>query len=166
MAVFDSYYLPAISDGRVQRFALYTLTDLAERDDHCAHIYNKSLLYLVSNAFEARPRIPQLRPDGVPLLGMARFVAQHAAFNSLVSAGQATWVQSPNTVPVGSHGASTSCGHGGFDDDEATVTSTLAFVLGQSNAAASKAMAAMAAYDPKAGTKRIQALRAGLERAT
>lgn len=32
---------------------LYTLTDAAEQDDHCAHVYNKSLLYLVSNAFDS-----------------------------------------------------------------------------------------------------------------
>ena len=41
--------------------------DTAEQDDHCAHIYNKSLLYLVSNAFEDPARIPLFR-DGVPIL--------------------------------------------------------------------------------------------------
>ena len=36
-----------------ERFALFTLTDKAEQDDNCANIYHKSLLYLVSNAFES-----------------------------------------------------------------------------------------------------------------
>ncbi|RMG92018.1 MAG: peptidase C1, partial [Candidatus Dadabacteria bacterium] len=45
--LFKALYLPALRDGAVGRFALFTLTDEAEQDDHCAHIYHKSLLYLV-----------------------------------------------------------------------------------------------------------------------
>jgi hypothetical protein len=61
VAPFTSHYLPAIESGRVGRFALFTLftlTDRAEREDDCARLYNKSLLYLVSNALEETPRIP------------------------------------------------------------------------------------------------------------
>ncbi len=50
--LFQENYLPAIQSGRIERFALFTLTDKAEQDDNCANIYHKSLLYLVSNAFE------------------------------------------------------------------------------------------------------------------
>lgn len=166
MALFDTYYLPAVEEGRIERFALYTLTDQAEQDDHCARIYNKSLLYLVSNAFESRPRIPLLRPEGVPLLGMAKFVQRHAALTRLVKQGSAAWFHSPNTLPAGTLGSSATTEHGGFDDDKATVSSTLAFVLGDGKAATAAAKSAMQTYDPKAGTKRIQAIRANLQRAT
>ena len=68
----QEYYLPLLQERHIERFALFTLTDAAERDDDCAKIYNKSLLYLVSDAFEARARVPLFRPDGEPILGMAR----------------------------------------------------------------------------------------------
>lgn len=165
MALFENGYQTAIEDGRIGRFALYTLTDQAERDDNCARIYNKSLLYMVSNAFEARARIPLIRPDGVPLLGMARFVQQHEGLTRLIKKGKATWIQSPNSLTPGAPGSSASTAHGGFDDDKATVSSTLAFILGEGKAAQSAARQAMVSYEPKAGIKRIQSLRAGLERA-
>ena len=69
--LFRQTYLSLLRRRRIESLAIFTLSEEAERDDHCAHIYNKSLLHLVSNAFEARPRIPLVR-DGVPLLGMAR----------------------------------------------------------------------------------------------
>lgn len=163
MALFENCYQAAIEDGRIGRFALYTLTDQAERDDNCARIYNKSLLYMVSNAFEARARIPLIRPEGVPLLGMAKFVQEHDGLKRLIKKGGATWIQSPNNLPPGTPGASASTAHGGFDDDKATVSSTLAFILGEGKAAQTAAKQAMVRYEPKAGTKRIQAMRAGLD---
>jgi hypothetical protein len=166
MSLFENYYLPALEDGRIERFALYTLTDQAEQNDNCARVYNKSLLYLVSNAFEVRPRIPLRRPDGVSLLGMAKFVQQHAALQKLLKNGTTAWIQSPNTLPVGTLGASASAEHGGFDDDKATVSSTLAFVLGGGQAAKAAAKAAVESYNPKAGMKRLQATRASLQRST
>lgn len=165
MGLFDGFYRPAIERGSIGRFALYTLTEQAEQDDDCARIYNKSLLFLVSNAFEARARIPLFRPDGVPLLGMARFVNGHAPLKALIGSGRVTWTQAPNPVPAGLPGASGSATHGGFDDDRATVASTLAFILGDDAAAASAARALLASYAPKAGASRIRAMRSGLERA-
>ena len=61
-----------------------SLSDQAERDDHCANIYHKSLLYLVSHAFEATPRIPLVR-DGVPIVGMEKHA--RTEFGSLVRSG-------------------------------------------------------------------------------
>jgi len=65
--LFKQTYLPLIGNG-IERFSLFTMDDKTEQDDNCGKIYNKSLLYLVSNAFEAKPRIPLFR-DGVPILG-------------------------------------------------------------------------------------------------
>ena len=130
MSLFDEMYLPAIRDGAIEDFGLVTLRDATERDDHCVHIYNKSLLYLVSNAFEEEPRIPLLRPEGEPLLGMAKFVEKHGPLKELVDGGRVTWVQAPNDEEVGSPIASTAKQHGGFDDDIATVRALLARVVG------------------------------------
>ncbi|GAC1607925.1 MAG: hypothetical protein NVS3B2_17120 [Ramlibacter sp.] len=51
-ALFKQADLPALKDGSLARFALFALNDKAEQDDNCARIYNKSLLDLVSRAFE------------------------------------------------------------------------------------------------------------------
>lgn len=134
--LFKDSYLPAINQGQIDRFALFTLTDKAERDDNCANIYHKSLLYLVSNAFEDRVKIPMIRPDGEPILGMQKFVDDDDEINSLFKRKKADWILSPNTSPVGSTKGSQSMHHGDFDDDEATVKATLARVLGKSSAKA------------------------------
>jgi hypothetical protein len=123
---FRTHYLPAIRSGQVDRFALFTLTDEAERDDNCKRIYNKSLLYLVSDAFEERPRIPILRPEGTPLLGMERALDEATDVKKLFSEKRADWVRAPNTRPQGGRDASRATSHGAFDDDRATVAATLA----------------------------------------
>lgn len=130
--LFKEAYLPAIKRKTIERFALFTLTDSTERDDHCAHIYNKSLLYLVSNSFEDKQRIPLFR-DGVPILGMQKFVADDDELSTLFKAGNADWVLSPNLAPSGSIDRSTATAHGSFDDDEATVIATLSRILNSGN---------------------------------
>ena len=64
---FRDTFMPAIKAGQVRRFSLFTLTDEAELQDH-VEVYGRSLLYLVSNALERRPRVPG--GTGVGLLGM------------------------------------------------------------------------------------------------
>ena len=118
--LFQKHYQPAIQSKALRRFALYVLDDKAEQDDHCAHIYNKSLLYLVSNAFEDKAHIPGFR-DGVPLLGMQKFLD---AVKPLL--------KGPHELVLSPDGAdqSQSRAHGAFDDDPATVASTFARILG------------------------------------
>ncbi|OLF54786.1 peptidase C1 [Pseudomonas chlororaphis] len=129
--LFRESYLEPIRDKRIQKFGLFTLTDQAERDDNCASIYNKSLLYLVSDAFEDRVRIPLIRPDGEPILGMEHFVESENDVAKLFGAGSnADWVRAPNNLPMGHQGASDARHHGDFDNDEATVRATLARILG------------------------------------
>jgi hypothetical protein len=124
MDLFEEKYLPSIERGRIQQLALYTLTDKAEQDDNCAGIYHKSLLYLVSNAFEASPRIPMFR-DGYPILGMEKFVKTSVALDALFKARKAQWIRSPNTEDEGTPGASAAKHHGDFDDDRPTLLGTL-----------------------------------------
>jgi hypothetical protein len=129
VSLFDQTYRPAIAAGKVGRFALYTLTDRAERDDTCANIYHKSLLYLVAHAFEDRPRLPFT--SGTPLLGMERFISKDAGLREFLTSGPCEWVRAPNDAPAGSLVASAARRHGDFDDDGATVRGTLARILGR-----------------------------------
>lgn len=128
-ALFKEAYLPAIEAGGVQRFALFTLADRTEQGDDCARLYNKSLLYLVSAAFEAVSRIPGFR-KGVPLLGLERDVRADPVLSALFNGKKADWVLAPNTEAAGSIGASRAQHHGDFDDDECTVKATFARIAG------------------------------------
>jgi len=123
--LFRQAYLPAVRDGAIGRMALFALSDKAEQDDNVAGIYNKSLLYLVSRAFEAEPF-----GEGTPLLGMEKWIARDDAVRQLFTGGGADLVFSPNDVPTGAVNASRSTEHGGFDDDLATVQATLARIVG------------------------------------
>jgi hypothetical protein len=135
---YRQHYLPALNDRRIDRFAVFALTDRAERDDHCAHIYHRSLLYLVSHAFEQYLRQPGVlkkiktspRPNGEPLLGMARWI------DSELTAAEKNWdlVLAPNIHPDGSRNASRTTSHGDFDDDGPTLRATLARMLDMKDA--------------------------------
>jgi len=127
--LFEESYLPSIQNNQIGSFALFTLTDEAEADDHCANIYHKSLLYLVSNAFEDKPRIPVFR-DGEPILGMKNFVEKNANLKKLFQSKKADWILAPNDAPPGSAAHSTAHHHGDFDDDQPTVKAGLARILG------------------------------------
>lgn len=149
-AVFRECYLPLIQGGRLGRFALFTLTDSAERDDHCARIYNKSLLYLVSHAFEDKARIPLIRPSGTPILGLEKAVQDDAAISALFQDGGHDWIRTPNTADLGDPGASRAAHHGDFDDDQHTVRATLARILGAGQAPAKSTFA----FEPSASAFR------------
>ncbi|HSQ30335.1 MAG TPA: N-acetylmuramoyl-L-alanine amidase [Gemmatimonadaceae bacterium] len=134
--LFDKNYRPAIADGRIARFAVYTLTDEVEQADNCGGIYNKSLLYLVSNALEQHPRVPF--GSGTPLVGMERSIIATPGLREFLQSGTCEWIRSPNDrepatdgEPTPRLGASTARHHGDFDDDQATVRSTLARILGR-----------------------------------
>lgn len=134
--LFKQAYLPAIKKGTIERFTTFLMNDNAEQADNCGRIYNKSLLYLVSNAFEAKSRVPLWR-DGVPILGMQKFIDKDDELVTLFSkGGKGELVLSPNNEPEGTLYASQSRHHGDFDDDQSTVQATFARVL-QPAAAAS-----------------------------
>lgn len=144
IGLFERAYLPAIKAGSINRFTLFNLKDAPECDDHCAHIYNKSLLYLVSNAFEKKLR-PILAKDGWPILGMDKFVTQHAELQKLIRDKKIEYVLAPNEAPEGTIDASKAQHHGDFDDDGPTVRATLARILGRNSTAARFQFAASAA---------------------
>ncbi len=132
--LFDTAYRPLLESGKIGSFDLYTLDDRTERDDHCANIYHKSLLYLVSAAFEAQPRIPW-RPNrqGTPLLGLTRDVERHLD-EAFWTAGNRRWFLAPG-VPE-----SKASHHGDFDNDPVTRLTTLRRICGDIAVAAPAAV--------------------------
>jgi hypothetical protein len=131
VALFKQTYVPLVTKGLIERFALFTLTDDTEQDDNCANIYHKSLLYLVSNAFEEKRPIPILDPDGEPILGMAKFVRNDVNLSALFDSPPFNWILSPNSEPEGSKDGARALHHGDFDDDKYTLRATLARILDQ-----------------------------------
>ena len=118
---FKRAFLDPISAGTCPRPSLYILSDVGERDDSVGP-YGKSLLYLVSNAFEGRRE--------TPLLGMETFLTRDPDLNTLF-AGQ---VDGRPAVVVagldqGPGSVSRSSTHGGFDNDPDTLNSVLHRIL-------------------------------------
>ena len=135
--LFKEKFLPLIETNNNLNPTLYILSDKGERDDDVGP-YGKSLLYLVSNAFERRRE--------TPLLGMEKFVNPKNRdlekkyvdleiarllkedFNGwprLVISGNApaTQVTGPDISRADSHG--------GFDNDSFTLNSVLFRILGK-----------------------------------
>lgn len=110
---FKALVVPAISSGKCPVPRTYVLRDEEELDDAVGP-YGKSLLYLVSNAFEGQRR--------KPLLGMKAFVDKDPALSSLLAGTLVTANPSAATVSYPASGSRT---HGGFDNDPATMNSMI-----------------------------------------
>jgi hypothetical protein len=121
---FKALILPAIKDGKCPPPSSYILSDTGERDDEVGP-YGKSLLYLVSNAFEDARE--------TPLLGMERFVTGPGADPDVAKLlgrkvdGRPGLVIAGVPGPIGS--VSESDTHGGFDNDPKTLNSVMCRIL-------------------------------------
>jgi hypothetical protein len=137
--LFKTLVVPLIAKAKIPRPGLFMLSDEAERDDALGP-YGKSLLYLVSNAFEHR--------RGRPLLGMERFVSEHGSAGnantdlSLAKLFQPNVGGYPGIVIAGANGPdpsrSQATSHGGFDNDTDTMNSLLCRILGKQKVSALK----------------------------
>jgi hypothetical protein len=136
VADFNRLVLPHVDRKTAPQPSLFILSDQGERDDDVGP-YGKSLLFLVSNAFEGR--------FNAPLLGMQRYVQQldglgapdpalQQVFSREVDGRPALVVSGagPRTVTLEdcNAGISRSDTHGGFDNDEGTLNSILWRILG------------------------------------
>ncbi len=119
--LFNQVYRPLLKERNsrkygIGRMAIYNLDNKRELDDTVTPLYRKSLLYLVSNAFEEQ--------QGERLLGMQKFrqflgnVPRRPVFQIHTSDGTGTG--STRTA---------SKKHGGFDNDVKTMNSVLRSVL-------------------------------------
>ena len=135
--LFKEKLLPKINSGKCPHPTVYILSDVGERDDDVGP-YGKSLLYLVSNAFERRRE--------TPLLGMEKFVngnnAEKDFKQELVDKQMAKMFNTkingwPSLVIAGKASATSTIGpdisrsetHGGFDNDYYTLNSVLYRIL-------------------------------------
>ncbi len=99
---------------------IYNLDDEHELDDQVATVYRKSLLYLVSNAFEEE--------QPAPLLGMQKFLEQPKYADDLKKLKRLKVIYSRGYRK--GHATSESETHGGFDNDPDTMNDVLKTVLG------------------------------------
>ena len=134
VALFKERIMPLIQHQQCPVPDTYILSDVGELDDDVGP-YGKSLLYLVSNAFEPA--------RATPLLGMEKFVArprpavdpaEPAPVRPGLDAGVADLL-GPTLVVAGEPargdlGPSRSDSHGGFDNDPDTLNSILRRILG------------------------------------
>lgn len=129
---FRQHLLEHIGPGRaVESLTLYTMRRDFERQDNCAQIYRKSLLYLIFNALEDR--------RATAILGLEESLRGDADLKRLfglgaTSATPSSVVWSPTPGDTG-RSASTSQSHGGFDDDAPTMNSVVRRVLDKPDAA-------------------------------
>jgi pimeloyl-ACP methyl ester carboxylesterase len=113
-ATVDDYktlYRPLLPKAR--NMTVYNLSADLEKDDQVAAIYRKSLLYLVSRAFEEE--------DETPILGMQIYNKRLNDVDFVYSLGDPA-----------KNKRSASTAHGGFDNDLATMNDLLRRVLGKS----------------------------------
>ena len=129
---FRQHLLEQIGPGRAaESLTLYTMRRDFERQDNCAHVYRKSLLYLIFNALEDR--------RATSILGLEESLRGDADLKRLFglagpSATPSSVVWSPTPGDTG-RSASTSQSHGGFDDDAPTMNSIVRRVLDKPDAA-------------------------------
>lgn len=113
--LYHDTYLPVLqkkTNIKVNDMTIYNLKDELEQNDNVAMIYQKSLLYLVSNAFE--------RAKERPLLGMEKFEKQVTTARSMPAFIYSNGVDGTRTR---------SKSHGGFDNDVYTMNHILRRVL-------------------------------------
>jgi len=111
--LFNQLILPHYNAGKVKAFTQFYLTDVAERQDNCGAIYRRSLLYLVSNAFEHQ--------RGMPLLGMQKFV-DPANLSGAQPAGaeEWRWIMGPTGQDVPIADRTNFASHGSFGSNKET----------------------------------------------
>lgn len=125
-ALFTETLLPLVGAGKpITQLAHYTMADVLEQADPSTRPYGKSLLYLVSRAFEEA--VP------TPILGLETSLKrdlQLIRFFGLAGTEKVADIvfsQTAANVPLTSRSTSTT--HGGFDNDVATMTSVVRRVL-------------------------------------
>src|SRR5262245_27766849 len=124
--LFKSRLQSLIGPGRpITRLTVYTMNDELEQADSSLRPYGKSLLYLVSNAFE--DAVP------TPILGLQRSLKRDLAlirfFGLAGTEKVADIVFSASADTAGLSARSRSITHGGFDNDVPTMTSVVRRVL-------------------------------------
>ncbi|WP_089168103.1 caspase family protein [Azotobacter chroococcum] len=123
---FKDQLLGLLDAGKVARkLTLFTMNKHYEKDDNCAQLYRKSLLYLIFNALEDK--------RGTPILGLEECLRADADLKRLfgldghhAGVGEVVWSVSPSES---GRSASHATAHGDFDDDPPTMNSAVRRIL-------------------------------------
>ena len=108
----------------IDKLVMYSMKEAFEKADNCDNLYHKSLLYLIFYALEDK--------RGTPILGLEECVWRDPELKELFGLGggeakaESIWSETPVTTGLY---ACRSHSHGGFDDDESTMSSALRHVL-------------------------------------
>ncbi|MEO7401547.1 MAG: caspase family protein [Polaromonas sp.] len=128
---FKERLAPVIGDDQaIRKLTVFTMKKDYERDDDCAHVYRKSLLYLIYYALENR--------RATPILGLEESLRGDGDLKRLFGLdgnpskkGQVVWSVTQSDTGMS---ASQSQTHGGFDDDAPTMNSVARLVLNREDA--------------------------------
>ena len=118
--LFKEKIFPHYQNGKVAAYTQFHLQDAVELKDDCLPLpYRRSLLYLVSDAFE--------RGRQVPILGMERFfMADPELTNAPGKAKAWDWISAPTPITeTDPTRKSESTKHGGYSADDATRTAII-----------------------------------------
>jgi hypothetical protein len=126
--LFSAQLLPHVAKGDISKLSMFTMEDDAERQDNCANVYHKSLLYLVSRSFEGLLR--------APILGLERSIKKDDTLAKLFGVDgtppaaelQLSYARgsTPNPETDALH-------HGDFDNNRATMCAVLRRIHGLPN---------------------------------
>jgi hypothetical protein len=122
--LFTSHLLPLAQAGTIARVLMCTMTEEAEREDDLIEpagipLYGKSLLYLVSRAFEPKRK--------TPILGLQETLLQDAVLNAYFSGGGGRLELSPSAGNPPNPNC-TARRHGCFDNDTPTMRTVAGLV--------------------------------------
>jgi hypothetical protein len=125
--LFKSHLVPRIQDGSVKRFEMYTMDEEAEKDDDLIEpigipVYGKSLLYLVSGAFE-----PERNAD---ILGLEERFSNDPQVMALFPPNGTHRLEFSHARGKPHNPATKARKHGCFDNDDATMQSVFASITG------------------------------------
>ena len=123
--LFKQMLLGPITGKKIAAFTMFTMDEEAERDDDCveplgATLYGKSLLYLVSRAFEPKRK--------TPILGLEEMVRADAELVKLFNGAARLELARARGKPQNE--ATQAKQHGAFDNDPATMASVLKIIAG------------------------------------
>ncbi|MFE5407373.1 caspase family protein [Microbacterium sp. NPDC056569] len=117
---FEAQLLPLAETGKIHDVSIFTMDEKHEKRDNTAGVYRKSLLYLVSRAFEAE--------RDAKILGLDEHLRSAGRTMAYLGDDPARLVKGPTSQGRLSSTQATS--HGDFDNDVETMMSLARRVLG------------------------------------
>ncbi len=120
--LFRSHFYPYLKTSEdnfgIDRMQIFNLTRKQEEDDQVGMVYRKSLLYLVSRAFEEKT------PEKI--LGMKKYAAPLLNEEGIIDLGDRFGIKYSSRAKDSNTKSST---HGGFDNDPVTMNTILRTIL-------------------------------------